>query len=152
VAGIAALKAQVTAQEVKVGAMRGFLAETAPDFKQAMAELANLRTQLAKQDKDDAIDKKAGQGDYISRYRDFKYQETLFELFAKQYELARVDEAREGAVIQILDSAEVPEKKSGPKKILITALAIIITGLTALIYLLIKSWFAKSVQTKKMRK
>ena len=114
VAGIAALKAQITAQEVKVGAMRGYLAETAPDFRQAMTELANLRAQLAKQDKADDGNG-AGQGDYISRYRDFKYHETLFELFAKQYELARVDEAREGAVIQVLDVAQPPEKKAKPK-------------------------------------
>ena len=106
VAGIAVLKAQINAQEVKVGAMRGYLAETAPDFKQAMNELANLRAQLAKQDNADAKGGQTGQGDYISRYRDFKYYETLFELFAKQYEIARVDEAREGSVIQVLDAAQ----------------------------------------------
>jgi len=116
---VASLKAQITAQEVKVGAMRGYLAETAPDFKQAMTELANLRAQLAKQDKDDAAGPgsgSAGQGDYISRYRDFKYHETLFELFAKQYELAKVDEAREGAVIQVLDAAQPPEPRANPRR------------------------------------
>jgi uncharacterized protein involved in exopolysaccharide biosynthesis len=140
VAGVAALKAQITAQEVKVGAMRGYLAETAPDFKQAMTELANLRAQLAKQDKDDAAGPgsgSAGQGDYISRYRDFKYHETLFELFAKQYELAKVDEAREGAVIQVLDAAQPPERKSKPKKALIAIIATLASGFALLLFVFI---------------
>lgn len=137
VAGIAALKAQITAQEVKLGAMRGYLAETAPDFRQAMTELANLRAQLAKQDKADEGNG-AGQGDYISRYRDFKYHETLFELFAKQYELARVDEAREGAVIQVLDAAQPPERKSKPKKALIAIIATLATGFVLLLFVFIR--------------
>ncbi len=141
VAGVAALKAQITAQEVKVGAMRGYLAETAPDFKQALTELANLRAQLdkqANQDKQDATSDKAGQGDYISRYRDFKYHETLFELFAKQYEIARVDEAREGAVIQVLDAAQPPERKSKPKKALIAIIATLATGFALLLFVFVR--------------
>ena len=138
VAGVAALKAQITAQEVKVGAMRGYLAETAPDFKQAMTELANLRAQLSKQDKAEAEGNSAGQGDYISRYRDFKYHETLFELFAKQYEIARVDEAREGAVIQVLDVAQPPERKSKPKKALIAIIATLATGFALLLFVFIR--------------
>ena len=134
---MAVLNAQITAQEVKVGAMRGYLAETAPDFKQAMNELANLRAQLAKQEKADDQGS-AGQGDYISRYRDFKYHETLFELFAKQYEIARVDEAREGAVIQVLDVAQPPERKSKPKKALIAIIATLATGFALLLFVFIR--------------
>jgi tyrosine-protein kinase Etk/Wzc len=136
VAGVAGLQAQVTAQEVKVGAMRGYLAETAPDFKQAMTELANLRTQLAKQEKDQPAS--SGQGDYVAKYRDFKYQETLFDLFAKQFELAKVDESREGAVIQILDAAQPPEKKTKPKKALIAIIATLAAGLALLLFVFIR--------------
>jgi len=118
--------------------MRGYLAETAPDFKQALTELANLRAQLAKQDKDEAAGNGAGQGDYISRYRDFKYHETLFELFAKQYELARVDEAREGAVIQVLDAAQPPERKSKPKKALIAIIATLASGFALLLFVFVR--------------
>jgi len=142
VAGVAALKAQITAQEVKVGAMRGYLAETAPDFKLAMSELANLRAQLAKQDKEESASiragESAGQGDYISRYRDFKYHETLFELFAKQFEIARVDEAREGAVIQVLDAAQPPERKSKPKKALIAVIATLASSFALLLFVFVR--------------
>ncbi len=136
-AAVAGLKAQVTAQEVKVGAMRGYLAETAPDFKQAMSELANLRAQLAKQEKDEPADA-AGQGDYVAKFREFKYQETLFELFARQFEMAKVDESREGAVIQVLDAAQPPERKSKPKKALIAIIATLATGFALLLFVFIR--------------
>jgi tyrosine-protein kinase Etk/Wzc len=136
-AAVAGLKAQVTAQEVKVGAMRGYLADTAPDFKQAMTELANLRAQLVKQEKDEPA-AAAGQGDYVAKFREFKYQETLFELFARQFEMAKVDESREGAVIQVLDAAQPPERKSKPKKALIAIIATLAAGFALLLFVFIR--------------
>jgi tyrosine-protein kinase Etk/Wzc len=139
VAMVATLQAQATAQEVKVGAMRGYLAETAPEFKQAMTELANLRAQLAKQAQQDKLPAaKAGQGDYVNAYREFKYQEALFELFAKQFELAKVDEAKEGATIQVVDVAQPPERKSKPQKALIAVLATLATGSALLLFVFVR--------------
>ena len=140
VAAVAGLQAAVTAQEVKIGAMRGYLAETAPDFKQAMNELSNLKAQMAKQEKDTPLNAARSEfaGDYITKYREFKYHETLFELFAKQYEIARVDEAREGAVIQVLDVANAPERKSKPKKALIAIIAALASGFALLVYVFIR--------------
>jgi uncharacterized protein involved in exopolysaccharide biosynthesis len=152
-AAVAALKAQVTVQEVKLGAMRGYLADTAPDFKQALTELANLRAQLLKQEKDEPVNtisngqpgaqsntslKGAGQGDYVAKYREFKYQETLFELFAKQFEIAKIDESREGAVIQVLDAAQAPELKAKPKKALIAIITALATGFALLLFVFIR--------------
>ena len=145
VAAVAALQAQVTAQEVKVGAMRGYLAETAPEFKQAMTELANLRNQLAKQSQQDKGQGTA-QGDYVSAYREFKYQETLFELFAKQFEVAKADEAREGATIQVVDVAQPPERKSKPKKALVAILSTLVTGFVLLLYVFIRQSLRNSAQ------
>ncbi len=145
VAAVASLQAQVTAQEVKVGAMRGYLAETAPEFKQALTELANLRAQLAKQSQQDKADA-AGQGDYVSAYREFKYQETLFELFAKQFEVAKADEAREGATIQVVDVAQPPERKSKPKRALIAILAALASGFALLLYVFIRQALRNGAQ------
>jgi uncharacterized protein involved in exopolysaccharide biosynthesis len=145
VAAVAGLKAQVTAQEVKVGAMRGYLAETAPDFKLAMNDLANLRSQLAKQEKDEPASNSTadaaggkGAGDYVTKYREYKYQETLFELFSKQFEIAKVDESREGAVIQVLDAAEAPERKAKPKKAMIAIIATLAAGFALLLFVFIR--------------
>jgi tyrosine-protein kinase Etk/Wzc len=147
VAAVAGLQAAVTSQEVKLGAMRGYLAETAPDIKQAMNELANLRAQLSKQEKDTPLSgKTTTEGDYISKYREFKYHETLFELFSKQFELAKVDESREGAVIQVLDAAQPPERKSKPKKALITIISSLVTGLVLLLFVFIRQALQNSIQ------
>jgi uncharacterized protein involved in exopolysaccharide biosynthesis len=139
IAAVAGLQAGVTAQELKLGAMRGYLVETAPEFKQALNELANLKAQLAKQEKDTPSNRNTtAQADYISKYREFKYNETLLELFAKQFEIAKVDESREGAVIQILDFAQAPELKSKPKKALIAIIATLAAGLALLLFVFIR--------------
>ena len=143
--------------------MRGYLAETAPEFKQALNELANLRSQLAKQGEESpasvASSNKAGatghsntsQDDYVSKYREYKYQEALFELFTKQYEIARVDEAREGAVIQVLDVATPPEKKAKPQKALVAIIATLATGFVLLLYVFIKNALKGSEQDEGTR-
>ncbi|MDD2727785.1 Wzz/FepE/Etk N-terminal domain-containing protein [Malikia sp.] len=136
VTAVAQLQAQVTAQEVKVASLRGYLSEGAPQFKQAMIELGALRAQLHKLENTNS--KTGGDGDYTTRYREFKYQETLFELFSKQYEVAKIDEAREGAVIQVLDLAQTPEKKSKPKKALIAMLSTLGSGFALLLYVFVR--------------
>jgi len=136
---VAQLQAQIAAKEVQLGAMRGYLTPSAPDFKQAQNELVALRAQLTKAEASNAAPAgSGGQADYVARYRDFKYHETLFELFAKQYELARVDEAREGAVIQVVDPATPPERKSKPKKALIAVLTTLASGFMLLIWVFVR--------------
>jgi uncharacterized protein involved in exopolysaccharide biosynthesis len=133
---VAQLQAQVTAQEVKIAAMRGYLTDTAPQLKQAMNELSALHAQLDKAE--NSSNTRDSDADYVARYREFKYQETLFELFSKQYELAKVDEAREGAVIQVVDVAQAPERKSKPKKALISILSTLGSGFALLMFVFIR--------------
>ena len=133
---VARLKAGISVQEVKIGSMRNYLTENAPEFKQALNELASLRNQLAKAEKEEPASKDAS--DYVSRYREFKYQETMFELFAKQFELAKVDESREGAVIQVLDVAQAPERKAKPKKALTAILATLASGFALLLFVFVR--------------
>ncbi|TAK86061.1 MAG: lipopolysaccharide biosynthesis protein [Betaproteobacteria bacterium] len=130
---LARLKAQVTAQEVKLGAMRGYMTESNPEFKQAQQELAAVRAQLAKAEQIDPVKATSIGAEYVAKFRDFKYHETLFDLMAKQYEMARLDEAREGAVIQVVDAAIPPERKSSPKRVL-TGILAAITGLFVMIF------------------
>ena len=146
VEGLARLKAGIAAQEIKLSSMRGYLAESAPDFKQAQTELAAMLSQLSRAEGADPTAGKGG-GDYIARYRDFKYNETLFELFAKQFEIARVDEAREGAVIQVVDVALPPERKAKPKKALIAAITTLASGFALLLFVFIRQAMRGAVQT-----
>ena len=121
-------KAEVAAGEVRLERLRQGLADGAPEVQQQLATLSALRRQLAQAETAaDAGARGPGAtgtgGDYVSTYREFKYQETLFDMFARQYESARVDEAREGAPIQIVDRALRPELRSAPRRGLMMLLA-----------------------------
>jgi len=139
--GYARLKAEATAAEVRLRTLRRGLAEDTPEVQQQQAMLAALRAQLAKAEQ--ATDS-AGGPDYIGKYREFKYQETLFELFARQYELARVDESREGALIQVVDTATPPERKSKPKRALIAIVAMLATLLVLSTFVVIRHFWRQS--------
>jgi len=120
----ARVRAEVSAAEVKLETLRKALTDNTSEVQRAQAELTALRAQLARVERSDAG---ASQPDYLLRYREFKYQETLFELFSRQFEVARVDEAREGALIQVVDSAMPAERKSRPKRSVVAAATALVT-------------------------
>jgi uncharacterized protein involved in exopolysaccharide biosynthesis len=150
VEAVARLKAGISVQEVKLGSMRNYLTESAPEFKQALNELASLKTQLAKAEKEEPAAQ--GTSDYVARYREFKYQETMLELFAKQFELAKVDESREGAVIQVLDVAEPPERKAKPKKAMIGVIATLASGFALLLFVFVRSALNNASQNEETKR
>jgi uncharacterized protein involved in exopolysaccharide biosynthesis len=116
--GYARLRAETTSAEIRLQALRKTLADGAPEVLQALSTLGALRAQLSKLE---TSTDQADAPDYVSKFREFKYQETLFDLFARQYELARLDESREGALIQVVDPAKPAEWKSKPKRALVAA-------------------------------
>ena len=59
--------------------------------------------------------------EYVRKLRDVKYYETIFDILARQFEIAKLDEAREGAMVQVVDPAVPPDRRSFPKRGLITA-------------------------------
>ena len=143
--GVAKIHAAVTAQEIKLSTMRGYLSDSAPEFKQGQTELSALKQQLAvleRQDAESSAGPNEGQNDYIAKYREYKYNETLFELFSKQYEIARIDEGREGATIQIIDIAEAPEHKSKPKKALVAIISTLAAGFALLLFVFVRNALA----------
>lgn len=119
----AAVSAQITSTTVELQLLRTTLSDQSPEVIKQQSTLAALKKQLQSFESPSV---KSGTADYISKYRNFKYHETLFEMLANQYELARVDEAREGALIQVIDEATAPERKSKPKRGLISAMASVI--------------------------
>jgi capsule polysaccharide export protein KpsE/RkpR len=138
----ARLKAEVTAAEVRLQTMRSYLNENAPEFQQQQATLAALRGQLSRTEQ--VADPQSG-SDYISKYRDFKYEEALFDLFARQYEMARLDESREGAIIQVVDVAQTPEWKSKPKRAQIAIVAFVVTAIALMGFVLIRAAWRQTV-------
>ncbi len=135
----AALRAQITAKEVQIQGMLTYAAGENSQLVEAQQELESLKVQLAKlggtgDDPTGIIVPKGQMTDagveYVRRLRDVKYYETVFDILARQFELAKLDEAKEGAVIQVVDPASVPDKRSFPKRSLIVVGATLV-GLIA---------------------
>jgi uncharacterized protein involved in exopolysaccharide biosynthesis len=57
--------------------------------------------------------------EYVRKEREVKYHEALFDMLSKQYEGARLDEARDAPLLQMLDPASYPDTKSSPKRMYI---------------------------------
>jgi tyrosine-protein kinase Etk/Wzc len=81
---------------------------------------------------------------YIDAIRNLKYQEVLFEILTKQYEAAKLDEAKGAAYIQLLETAIEPEKKSGPERGLIVVITALVALILAIIWAFIKEAGEKS--------
>lgn len=112
---VAQLQAQITSQKVFLEGLRRYATESSPEVKAATTALGALQHQLEQASRNEVAPKPSG-SDYLARYRDFKYHETLFDMLARQYELAKVDEARDGPIIQVIDKATPPAYKSKPRK------------------------------------
>ena len=122
IASAAVLHAQVVAKQVEIQAMRQFAADQNPDLERAEQELSSLEGHLASMDLDN--DRHGGdlvtpRGkvtqsglEYSKALREVKYREMVQDLLTRQYEAARVDEARQGSQVQIVDPAAVPDRPS----------------------------------------
>lgn len=125
----AMLRAQIESKEVQIQMIRTYAGDQNANLIEAEQGLSELRAQLTKlggsQDDDTAgliqpkgVVPQAGL-EYVRKYRDVKYYEAIFEILARQFELAKLDEAKEGALIQIVDPATIPDRKSFPPRALI---------------------------------
>ncbi len=130
--GIGTLKAQIAAKEVQYKVAQTYATPQNPDLQRIGEELRGLKAELAK------LEQKGGGGhdplmptgrmpsigmEYLRKLRDVKYNEILYELLAKQYEMAKLDEARDAAVIQVIDKAVKPERKVKPRRAIIAVLS-----------------------------
>jgi uncharacterized protein involved in exopolysaccharide biosynthesis len=137
IASAAVLRGQLAAKQVEIRAMREFAADQNPDLERAQQELAGLEGQLAAMDA--ASDRKTGdliapKGtvtqaglDYARALREVKYRETIQDMLMRQYEGARVDEARQGALVQIVDPAIVPDRPASRYRIWIVLGAVLLS-------------------------
>jgi uncharacterized protein involved in exopolysaccharide biosynthesis len=140
---VAFLQARIQAKRVQLAAMRTGMTENNPDYLLARQELAELQSEMSKLQRSDAtgsaaIIPSAGHLpeaglEYVRTLRDVQYQQTLFELIAKQYEIARSQEAAETGVIQLLDRAVPADRKSKPHRLLIVLVSGILAGALGLV-------------------
>lgn len=145
---IAAMRAQITVKEVQIASMGSFATPGNPDLQRAQAELSQLRAQAAKLEQAEGTKRpdifipsskvpEVGL-EYVRRLREVKYQEFLFESLAKQFELARIEEAKDAVVIQVVDKAVPADKKHKPKRALIVLVATFVAFLLTILGLAAK--------------
>lgn len=152
---VAQLEGTIAAKEVELNAMRSFATTSNPDFMRLQGEIQGYKAQLSKLKNGKSSDDgdlmlPTGKipeigAEYVRALRNVKYQETIFDLLAKQYELAKMDEAKESSNIQILDSAVPAEKKSKPRKFIIIFVGFALGMFLALVIALIRESFSRSV-------
>jgi tyrosine-protein kinase Etk/Wzc len=132
----ASLRAQIEAREVEIQGMQTYATGENSQLVQARQELEGMRAQLAKLG---GSEDGANGGlmvpkgkvpeaslEYIRKLRDVKYNETIFDILARQFEVAKLDEAKQGALIQVVDPAVPPDTRSSPRR------SLIVIGATAL--------------------
>jgi capsule polysaccharide export protein KpsE/RkpR len=139
----ALLRAQVAAKQVEIQAMRQFAADENPDLERARQELSSLEGQLATMDV--AHDRRSGdlvapKGtvsqaglEYARALREVKYRETVVSLLMRLQEVARVDEARQGAQAQVVDAAAIPDSPASLFRIWIVLGALLVSLPLALV-------------------
>ncbi|CAN7244905.1 GumC family protein [Massilia sp. LjRoot122] len=148
------LRAQVSAKEIQLGAMQAFMTTSHPEYRQVQEELNSLREELARlQNGRSANNGKTAEPtpqvglQNIKLLRDVKYYQMLYELLAKQYEVARLDEAKDPSIIQVLDKAVEPEKKFKPKRTIIVALSFVAALVLAFAWIIACELKRRAVQS-----
>jgi len=131
---ISQLRAQIAVKEVQTRVMRTYSTPNNPDVRRAEEELSSLREQVRRLEAkkgDDSVIVPTGSlpsagKEYVRRMRDLKFNEKLFELLLAQYQSAKLDEARDAVVVQVLERSEPPGRMVKPKRIQMVILALIV--------------------------
>ena len=152
IASAASLRAQIAAKEVQIEAMQTFASGGNAQLIEAQQELESMRAQLAKlggaEDNPNALIVPKGKLteaglEYVRKLRDVKYYETMFDILARQFEIAKLDEAKEGSLIQVVDPAIRPDKRSFPKRTLIVVLSTIAGFVIGILAALVQAGWAR---------
>lgn len=140
---LSSLRAQIVAKEAQLQAMRSYATAENPELVRLQQELAALRAEMSRMEagpggssvSDISVQKVPEAGlEYVRRLREVKYRETLLDLLTRQYEVARIDEAKDAAIVQVLDKAEPPEMRSWPHRTAMVLTAVFLAFLLALVF------------------
>lgn len=128
------VRAQISAKEIELNSMQAFVTTNNQQYKRVREELSSLRQELANLENGRPVPAGADAANASDRVglesikilRDVKYHQMLYELLSKQYEVARLDEAKDTAMVQVLDPAIEPERKFKPKRAMIVILSFLV--------------------------
>ena len=157
---VANIRAQIAAKQVQLQSLRTFATEDNPDVKRAERELAELQSQSAKLSQMESSGADLGSAnlqvptrrvpeanlEYLRAARELRYHENLYDFLTKQLEAARIDEAKNAVVVQVVDRAVEPERKSSPKRLLIIAMTALTSFLLACVWVLMREAIRRKQQ------
>jgi uncharacterized protein involved in exopolysaccharide biosynthesis len=159
--GIARIRAELVAKEVQLNSLKSYLTDESSEVKMLKAGIDKLRSQLNSQTatgsgSNSNVIPNAGNVpnlglEYARRYREVKIQEAIFEQLTKQYELAKLTEAKDSSALQILDEAVVPLKKSSPKRAMIVILSTVTAMIGAISFAFVSEYLSKMPQEEQLR-
>ena len=112
------LRTQIASKEVQLQSLGQFATTKNPEMMRLAGELAAMRAQLERYELGSGTSKSPAphQQEAIQLFRELKTQEAMLDAFVRQLEVARIDEAKDGPGIQIVDVASVPETRSKPER------------------------------------
>ncbi len=155
---ISQLRAHIATKEVQLGVMKTYATQYNPDLQRAEEELRGMKEQLLR------LEAKGGGGnpdplmptgripavgaEYIRKLREFKYNEALYEILLRQYETARLDEAKDSAFIQVIEKAIPPEKRIKPKRMQMVMIAMIAAFFFSTFAAFFMEWVASDPDNK----
>ena len=141
---VARLRGQIAVGEVQLRVLRSSSTEQNPAVIRTEQGLEAMRAQLAKLEQGQANSGVSVQVptakvpevglEYVRKLRDVKYFETIYEILAKQFEAAKIDEAKNAPVIQVIDEAVQSERKSRPHRAVIVLLTTLAGFILAIIW------------------
>ena len=132
---LASLRAQITAKEVQLRALKAYATGQNPEVKKVQNELSALYGQLERLEADqgsarDPLNPEGGMPkarlEYMRLLREAKFNEYLYGLLQKQFEMAKLGEVKDAAVIQVIDTAVPPQVRFKPKRTLMVLLAAVL--------------------------
>ena len=142
----AKLRAEITAKEVQLAAMSVGVTNQNPDYLRLKSELESLKKRVGGSgDNEISVASMPGQSmEYIEKFRNVKYNQAILEMLYKQYELAKIDEAKDYPMIQVLDKAVPPERKSKPRRSLIVIMSTLAAFFLSVVYVFFRDALEKA--------
>lgn len=153
--GIAQLNAQLAAQEVQRQALRRQFTDSSQEVKNASAVVANLRSQIAQLEGNSAGSSIPSAGsipalgqESVRLMREFKIQEAIVELLTKQYEMAKISQAKDVSTLKVIQKARVADKKSKPARSVLVAMATVAAFFLAIFAAFVIEYFEQLPEAK----